>query len=408
MNCQFCNNSLEKVFIDLGELPSANRLIRFDQLKQKEPRFSHKVFICDECLLVQIPVSHKAHDMFTKNYVYFSSFAKSWVEHARNYVDKMISQMRLGANSFVVEIASNDGYLLQHFVKKGIPCLGIDPAANCAKAAHKKGVETNVEFFTTQSAKILSAQRGQADLIIGNNVFAHVPDVNDFITGISILLKPNGVLTLEFPHLAQMIKNNQFDTIYDEHFSYFSFQVAQKILARHGLRVFDVEELPTHGGSLRIFACQSTNKSLKKKEAVTDLLEKEQSLGLLNISGYVSFQDRAEAIKDDFRKLIKIEKDLGKKIAAYGAAAKGNIFLNYCGIGKQSIEFVVDDTPAKQGLFLPASHIPVVAEQKLKDEKPDLIIILPWNFSTEIMEKLAYSREWGARFITCIPKIAIY
>ncbi len=408
MNCQFCNNSLEKVFIDLGELPSANRLVRFDQLKLKETRFSHKVFICDECLLVQIPALHKAHDMFTKNYVYFSSFARSWVEHARKYVDKMTNQMRLGANSFVVEIASNDGYLLQHFVKRGIPCLGIDPAANCAKAASEKGVETHIEFFTTQLAKILSAQKGQADLILGNNVFAHVPDVNDFIAGISILLKSDGILTLEFPHLAQMIKNNQFDTIYDEHFCYFSFQVAQKILARHGLRVFDVEEMLTHGGSLRIFACQSTNKSFQTKEAVTDLLEKERSLGLSNISGYVNFQNRAEAIRNDFRKIIQIEKDQGNKIAAYGAAAKGNIFLNYCGIGKQSIEFVVDDTPAKQGLFLPASHIPIVEEQKLKDEKPDLIVILPWNFRTEIMDKLAYTREWGARFITCIPKITIY
>ena len=408
MNCQFCNSKLDKVFIDLGELPSANRLVRLDQLNLEEPRYPHKVFICKECLLVQIPALHEAHDMFTENYIYFSSFAKSWVDHAREYVDKMINKMNLDANSFVVEIASNDGYLLQHFVVKQIPCLGIDPAANCAKAAQEKGVATNTEFFTTKSAQKLSAQIGQADLIIGNNVFAHVPDVNDFIRGISILLKPDGVLTLEFPHVAQMIKNNQFDTIYDEHFSYFSFQVAQNILARHGLCIFDVEELPTHGGSLRILACQSTNKFMQVKQTVNKLLEAEQSQGLLDISGYVDFQNKAEVIRGAFQNVVKAEKDKGNKIAAYGAAAKGNTFLNYCGIGTQSIDFVVDDTPAKQGLFLPGSHIPVVEEQKLKDEKPDLIIILPWNFRTEISNKLAYSREWGARFITCIPKIDIY
>ena len=408
MNCRFCNSYLEQIFIDLGELPSANRLLHFDQLNLEEPRYSHKVLVCEECLLVQIPPLHKAYDMFTEEYVYFSSFAKSWVEHARKYVNKMIDQKQLGPNSFVVEIASNDGYLLQHFVDKDIPCLGIDPAANCAKAAREKGVETLIEFFTTQSAQALSAQRGQADLILGNNVFAHVPDVNDFIRGVSILLKADGVLTLEFPHLAQMVKNNQFDTIYDEHFSYFSLQVAQKILARHGLRIFNVEELLTHGGSLRIFACKSTNESLQEKQAVNDLLEAERSQGLTHISGYVNFQIKAEAIRDDFRKVIKVEKGKGNKIAAYGAAAKGNTFLNYCGIDTQSIEFVVDDTPAKQGLFLPASHIPVVEEQKLKDEKPDLIVILPWNFRTEIADKLAYTREWGARFITCIPKIAIH
>lgn len=408
MNCQFCNNNLEKVFIDLGQLPSANRLVRRDQLNLEELRYSHKVFICEECLLVQIPAFHKAQDMFTENYVYYSSFAKSWVDHAREYVDKMINKMKLDANSFVVEIASNDGYLLQHFVERYIPCLGIDPAANCAKAAHKKGVKTCIEFFTTKLAQKLSAQRRQADLILGNNVFAHVPDVNDFISGISILLKADGILTLEFPHIAQMIKNNQFDTIYDEHFSYFSFQVVQKILARHGLRIFDVEELPTHGGSLRIFACKSTNKFLKVKQAVNKLLEAEQSQGLLNISGYVDFQNKAKDIRGAFQTLVGAEKGKGNKIAAYGAAAKGNTFLNYCGIGSHSIDFVVDDTPAKQGLFLPGSHIPVVEEQKIKDEKPDLIIILPWNFSTEIADKLAYSREWGARFITCIPKISIY
>ena len=408
MNCQFCNNNLKKVFIDLGELPSANRLVRQDQLKLEDPRYPHKVLICEECLLVQIPALHKAQDMFTEDYVYFSSYAKSWVDHAREYVDKMINKKKLDANSFVVEVASNDGYLLQHFVNRFIPCLGIDPAANCAKAARKKGVETCIEFFTTKSAQKLSAQRGQADLVLGNNVFAHVPDVNDFIRGVSILLKADGILTLEFPHIAQMIKNNQFDTIYDEHFSYFSFQVVQKILARHGLCIYDVEELLTHGGSLRIYACQSTNKSLQVKQSVNKILEAERSQGLLDISGYVNFQNNAEVIRGEFRKIVRVEKAKGTKIAAYGAAAKGNTFLNYCGIGTKSIDFVVDDTPAKQGLFLPGSHIPVVEEQTLKDEKPDLIIILPWNFRSEIKEKLAYSREWGARFITCIPKIAIY
>jgi 2-polyprenyl-3-methyl-5-hydroxy-6-metoxy-1,4-benzoquinol methylase len=407
MNCQFCLTPLERVFIDLGDLPSANRLVRSDQLKLDEPRYRHKVFVCEKCLLVQIPPIHKADDMFTDNYVYYSSYAKSWVEHARQYVEKMIERQNLGEDSFVVEVASNDGYLLQNFVRQNIPCLGVDPAANCAAAASEKGVETRVEFFTASSAQVLSNDRGQADLILGNNVFAHVPNVNDFVSGIAHLLKAAGILTLEFPHLARMIENNQFDTIYDEHFSYFSLQVARNILARHGLRVFDVEELPTHGGSLRLFACHDENQALPTLQIVEAVLEAEGEQGLLDISGYGEFQQQADAIRDDFLSLVREEKAKDSRIAAFGAAAKGNTFLNYCDIGADSIDFVVDDTPAKQGLFLPGSHVPIVDEQKIRDEKPDLIVILPWNFRKEIEDKLSYTRQWGARFVTCIPQVAV-
>lgn len=407
MNCRFCQHPLQKVFVDLGEQPSANCLVRSDQLNESEPRYPLKVFVCEECLLVQIPAILKADDIFTGNYVYFSSYAKSWVEHARRYVEMITERCQLGGDSFVVEIASNDGYLLQHFVAKNIPCLGIDPAANCAEAASKKGVETRVDFFTQGLAEKIAKEKGRADLILGNNVFAHVPELNDFVAGISSLLKPEGVLTLEFPHLARLIENNQFDTIYDEHFSYFSLKTARAVLAQHGLRVFDVEEWPTHGGSLRIFACHVDDASHQVEDAVEEMLNKEEAQRLSQISGYDDFQAKAETVKKDFLSLIEAEKSQGHRIAAFGAAAKGNTFLNFCGVGADTIDFVVDDTPAKQGLLLPGSHIPIVDEQRLRDEKPELIIILPWNFSAEIKERLSFTKEWEARLVTCIPSVIV-
>jgi SAM-dependent methyltransferase len=407
MKCRFCQTPLERIFIDLGQQPSANALVRSDQLGLREPKYLLKVFVCEKCLLVQIPTINSASDMFTCNYVYFSSYAKSWVEHARKYVEKLTAHKNLGPKSFVVEIASNDGYLLQHFVDKNIPCLGVDPASNCAEAARKKGVDTLIDFFSANLARRLCEDYGQTDLLLGNNVFAHVPDLNDFVKGLSILLKPDGILTLEFPHLAKLIENNQFDTIYDEHFSYFSFHVACNVLAQQGLRVFDVEELITHGGSLRIYACHVTNKVPSISKAVSAIIELEYKQGLGDLAGYANIQKKAEAIRDDFIRLVEEERAKGNSIAAFGAAAKGNTFLNFCNIDASSIDFVVDDTPAKQGLFLPGSHIPIVEEQKIMDEKPDLIVILPWNFRTEIIDKLAYTREWGARFVTCIPKVII-
>jgi SAM-dependent methyltransferase len=408
MECRFCQTTLQRVFVDLGEQPSANALVSSEQLDLQEPEYSLKVFVCEKCFLVQIPTVHTADDIFAGNYVYFSSYSKSWVEHARQYVEKLTAQKNLGPKSLVVEVASNDGYLLQHFVNKNIPCLGVDPAANCAEAARKKGVDTHIDFFGAALARKLSDDHGQADLLLGNNVFAHVPDLNDFTEGLSILLKPDGILTLEFPHLAKLIENNQFDTIYDEHFSYFSFQVACDVLARQNLKVFDVEELITHGGSLRIYACHAMYKGPTTSEAVNGMIELEHKQGLGDLVGYFNMQKKAEAIRDNFVSLVEKERAKGNSIAAFGAAAKGNTFLNFCSIDAASIDFVVDDTPAKQGLFLPGSHIPIVEEQKIKDKKPDLIIILPWNLRTEIIDKLAYTREWGARFITCIPKVTIY
>jgi len=408
MNCRFCQHPLARVFVDLGSQPSANRLLGPDQLDLEEPQYPLRVYVCEKCLLVQIPAVHKADDMFTDAYVYFSSYAKSWVDHARRYVDMITRRCRLGPRSFVVEIASNDGYLLQHFMDKNIPCLGIDPAANCAKAATQKGVETRIDFFTAETAGMLVRERGQADLLLGNNVFAHVPDLNDFAAGLSILLKADGVMTLEFPHLARLIQNNQFDTIYDEHFSYFSFRVAGDVLAAHGLRVFDVEELPTHGGSLRLFACHAANQDQPTGSAVIAMLEFERKQGLAELAGYADFQQKVTTIRDDFLGLVSEEKAKGTRIAAFGAAAKGNTFLNYCGLGADDIDFVVDETPAKQGRFLPGSHIPIVQEQQIRDQKPGLIVILPWNFKSEIINKLEYTRAWGARFVTCIPEVGVF
>lgn len=407
MNCRFCHSPLERVFVDLGHHPSANGLVHPDRRDMSEPRYPLKVFVCEACLLVQLPAVHKADDIFTGNYVYYSSYAKSWVEHARRYVTMIRERCRLGPDSFVVEVASNDGYLLQFFVDEQVPCLGIDPAANCADAARDKGVETRVDFFTAALARAVAAERGRADLLLGNNVFAHVPDVNDFVVGLSILLKPDGVLTLEFPHLARLISDIQFDTIYDEHFSYFSLRVARDILARHGLRIFDVEELPTHGGSLRIYACHEDDGTKPTRVAVAAMIRAEEEQGLSGLAVYDDFQARVEAVRDSFLGLVREAKAEGRRIAAFGAAAKGNTFLNYCGIGAESIDFVVDDTPAKQGLLLPGSRVLIVEEGKIREEKPDLIVILPWNFAPEIKEKLAYTRDWGARLVTCIPNLAV-
>jgi len=407
MNCRFCNHALERVFVDLGEQPSANGLLSEEQLSLDEPRYPLRVFVCEKCLLVQIPAVHKPGDLFTDDYVYFSSYSSHWVEHARRYVDTMCGRLALDGKAFVVEVASNDGYLLQHFVARGIPCLGVDPAGKCAAAAAEKGVDTRVNFFGRAVAGEIAVERGRADLVLGNNVFAHVPDINDFAAGIAALLKPEGVATLEFPHLAELIDNVQFDTIYDEHFSYFSFTVATKVLARHGIEVFDVERLPTHGGSLRVFAGLTDSKAHARGKSVDDLLQEERARGLTEVGGYGGFQGKVEGIKRAFLAFVADEKAAGRSLAAFGAAAKGNTFLNTCGVGAEAIDFVVDDTPAKQGKYLPGSHIPVFAEERIRAAKPDVILVLPWNHKTEIIAKLAYIRDWGGRFVTCIPRIEV-
>jgi 2-polyprenyl-3-methyl-5-hydroxy-6-metoxy-1,4-benzoquinol methylase len=406
MKCRFCRTEVSRVFLDLGQQPSANSFIDTARKGEKEPVYPLKVLVCEKCLLVQLADVNKADDIFTAGYVYFSSYAKSWVEHAKRYADKMTERFSLGAASFVVEVASNDGYLLQHFKARDIECLGIDPAANAAEAAKAKGVETLVDFFGEDLARKVVETRGKADVIAANNVLAHVPELNDFVRGLKALLKPGGVITIEFPHLMQLVEGVQFDTIYDEHFSYFSLGAAQRILSHHGLEIFDVEELPTHGGSLRLFIhhqgdVQAVNGSVEV------LLSRERNLGMESLDYYDGFQNRTQRIRDDFLEIVTREKAAGRKIAAFGAAAKGNTFLNYCKVGVDAIDFVVDDTPAKQGKLLPMSRIPVVSEEVLKQERPDIILVLPWNLKGEIINKLAYIRDWGGRFVTCIPEVEV-
>jgi len=412
--CRFCNSELEKPFLDLGMQPSANSLLSETHLRKikagefPEPVSPLRVLVCGDCWLVQLADFSSPQDLFTDDYVYYSSFSASWVAHARRYVEMITDRLGLDGGSQVVEIASNDGYLLQHFVASGIPCYGIDPAAKAAHEAKKKGIETIVDFFGKKTATQLADTRGKADLILGNNVLAHVPTINDFVAGLGQLLNATGVITMEFPHLAKLIENTQFDTIYDEHYFYLSLLSVQKIFAAHDLTVFDVEEIPTHGGSLRIFARHAGNKSLPESQNISSVIEHEKRVGLNTVATYEKLQKRVEAIRSEFHALIKKECSSGKKIVAFGAAAKGNTFLNYCDVGHEHISLVADDTLAKQGRFLPGSHIPIVPEEDLRKSKPNLVLILPWNFKDEIINKLGYIREWGGRFVTCIPRIQIW
>jgi len=407
MHCRSCNTPLTHVFVDLGEMPSANNYLRQDQLSEPEPRYPLKVFVCEECFLVQIPEFHNADSIFTTDYAYFSSYATGWVDHARRYSEMIADRFNLNEESFVIEIASNDGYLLKNFVEAKIPCLGIDPAADAARAARAVGVETVIDFFSSRLATQLKNKNRGADLIAGNNVLAHVPDVNDFVEGVKTLLNPGGVVTMEFPHLVRLVESVQFDTIYDEHFSYFSFHAVCQIFERQKLVVFDVEELGTHGGSLRLYARHAEDEQLAVSNAVSDLINHEKSLGVLEMDYYLGFQEKVRSIREQFLSFVADEKALGRRFAAFGAAAKGNIFLNYCGIGPEIVEFVVDDTPAKQNKFLPGSHIPVVGEERLRAEKPDIIVILPWNLKDEIMRRLDFVSEWGGRFVIGIPKTVV-
>jgi SAM-dependent methyltransferase len=406
--CRCCGEPLSTVFVDLGKHPSANRFLKKANLAEPEPMYSLKVFVCDKCLLVQIPEENQASDIFVDDYVYFSSYSAGWVAHAQRYADEVTERFKFDDQSFVIEVASNDGYLLQHFVEAGIPCLGIDPATETARVAAKKGVETVIDFFTAELARKIVDEYGQVDLVCGTNVFAHVPAVNDFVEGLEILLKPGGIVTLEFPHLARLIENVQFDTIYDEHFSYFSFAAAQYLLRSKGLEVFDVEEHLTHGGSLRVFARKNDNVDLPAQPAVAALLEKEAALGLDSLAGYEGFQDRVTSVRNAFLEFLEDNVEDGVTIAAFGAAAKGNTFLNYCEVGADTILFVADDTLAKQGKYLPKSHIPVLPESEIRKARPDFVLILPWNVKDEIVRKLGYIREWGGRFVTCIPDIKVF
>jgi len=390
MKCRFCNNQLRHEFIDLINAPPSNSFLKEKQLNEPEIFYPLRLFICDQCFLLQIDEYKKADEIFSENYIYLSSYTKSWLDHAKKYVDMITEKLKLDNNSRVIEIASNDGYLLQYFLKKDIPVLGIEPTSSTARLAIQKGIETIEEFFGETLAIELKNKNIKADLIVGNNVMAHVPDINDFIKGLKIILKEDGVITIEFPHLLRLIEDCLFDTIYHEHFSYFSFITVKKIFKFHSLEIFDVDEIPTQGGSLRIYAKHIENKTRSISPNVTGLIKKEILNGLDRIEYYMNFQKKVDKIKYDLLKFLIERKENGKNIIAYGAAAKGNTLLNYCGIKKDLIDYVVDRSPYKQGKFLPGNHIPVVKEIEIKKTRPEFILILPWNIKEEIMEQLKY------------------
>ena len=407
MQCRFCKNELSDVFIDLGNSPASNSFLTREELNEPEVFFPLKVYTCSKCFLVQVDEYKKSDAIFDNNYVYFSSYSSSWLAHSKQYSRLMIDRFGYDSKSLIVEIASNDGYLLQYFKEINIPVLGIEPTANTAQVAIDKGIETVVDFFGVRLANELVAKGIKANLLLGNNVLPHVPDIVDFVGGMKIILKDDGVITMEFPHLMQLIDNNQFDTIYHEHFSYLSFNTVQQIFASQGLQLFDVDEIPTHGGSIRIYAKHIDDNSKNISANVASLLKKEKDKGLDTLSYYSNFQQKALKVKLDLTDFLIQQKRAGKSVAAYGAAAKGNTLLNYCGIKKDLIDFVVDANPHKQNKFLPASHIPVTNENYLKDHKPDFVIIFPWNLKEEIMQQLAYIKDWGGKFVVPIPSLEI-
>jgi 2-polyprenyl-3-methyl-5-hydroxy-6-metoxy-1,4-benzoquinol methylase len=404
--CRFCDAALTLSFADLGMSPPSNAYLAAEDLRRMERFYPLHAWVCSRCFLVQLEQFETPEQIFS-DYAYFSSYSDSWLAHARNYSQAMRERLQLGRSSFVVEIASNDGYLLQYFVEQGVPVLGIEPAANVAEVAEKKGVPTLVKFFGTQTARELAAAGRTADLVAGNNVLAHVPDLNDFVRGLAILLKPAGVVTMEFPHLLRLMQENQFDTIYHEHFSYFSFVVAERVFAAHGLAIFDVDELPTHGGSLRIYARHESNGSLAVSHRVAELRGRERSAGLEKAGTYSAFAEQVRATKRKLLKFLIDARESGKRVAGYGAPAKGNTLLNYCGVRTDLLEYTVDRSPHKQGQFLPGVHIPVYAPERIMQTRPDYVLILPWNLKDEIVEQMSAVRSWGGRFVVPIPEVRI-
>jgi 2-polyprenyl-3-methyl-5-hydroxy-6-metoxy-1,4-benzoquinol methylase len=405
MKCRFCNNELKHKCIDLVSSPPSNSFLSKNQLNEPETFYPLKLWVCDKCWLVQIDEFKNATEIFDNEYAYFSSYSKSWLEHSKKYVDMISRKLQLDSDSYAIEIASNDGYLLQYFQEKQIPCLGIEPTSNTAKVAKEKGIDVVEEFFGVSLAKQLNEQGKKADLILGNNVLAHVPDINDFVAGLKIILGPQGIVTMEFPHFMRLVEFNQFDTIYHEHFSYLSLIAVERIFLGHGLEIFDVEELVTHGGSLRIYAKHREDESRVVTTRLKELEKEEISRGIQKLSYYESFQKAADQVKFGVLSFLVEQKKNGKKVVAYGAAAKGNTLLNYCGVKKDLIPFVVDASPHKQGKYLPGSHIPVVSESEIHEIKPDYIIILPWNIKDEVVSQLAYVRDWGGKFVVAIPKV---
>jgi len=399
--CRFCGAPLEHTFADLGMSPLANSYVAPERVNAMEPFYPLHALVCAQCFLVQLEEFETADHIFS-DYAYFSSYSTSWLEHAERYAQAMIDRFGLDGSSKVVELASNDGYLLQFFVRRGVPVLGVEPAANVAKVAEEKGVPTEVAFFGVETAKRLEP----ADLIAANNVLAHVPDLNDFVGGMKLLLAPGGTITVEFPHLLRLIDSNQWDTIYHEHFSYFSFTVVQRVFAAHGLRLFDVEELPTHGGSLRIFGCHADD-AREETERARELAARELAAGYDRLETYTSYGQRVIADKRDILEFLIALKREGRSVVGYGAPAKGNTLLNYCGVGTDFLDYTVDLNPHKQGTFLPGSRIPVRTPEDLKAHQPDVVVILPWNLKDEITEQLAFIREWGGRFAARSPALRL-
>ena len=407
MKCRHCSAELKHTFVDLGSSPPSNAYLSKEALKEAEQCYPLKVMVCDHCWLVQTEDFVKVDTMFASDYAYFSSYSTSWLDHAKDYVEKVSSKFYLNSNSIVVEIAANDGYLLQYIKDKNIPCYGIEPTHSTAQAAREKGIEVVEDFFGVDVASRLEKQGRQADLMIANNVLAHVPDINDFVQGFSILLKPNGIATFEFPHVLNLINNNQFDTIYHEHYSYLSFTAVCNIFDFNGLAVFDVEQIPTHGGSLRVYAQLSDSGSYKVNTNVVDLQEKEDRAGINSINTYQGFQKQAEDIKNNFLSFLNKTKNDGHSVVGYGAAAKGSTLLNFSGVRPDLLPYVVDKSDAKKDKFMPGSRVPIMSETQLKKDKPDYIVIFPWNIQDEIIEQLAYIREWGGKFVIFIPSTLV-
>ena len=405
--CRFCGTLLRHTFVDLGMSPLCQTHITPEQLNHMEPFYPLRAYVCHECFLVQLDEFVAPGDIFSE-YAYFSSYSDSWVEHARRYVEAMIQRFRLGTSSRAIEIASNDGYLLQHFVAHGIPVLGIEPAVNVAKVAVEKGIPTTVQFFGQATARAIAAEYGKADLLLGNNVLAHVPKINDFVAGMKELLKPEGVITMEFPHLFRLMDQNQFDTIYHEHFSYLSFMTVEKIFAAHGLTLFDVEELGTHGGSLRIYGRHTENNALPVTDRANELRLREINSGFARLETYSSFTEQVKEAKRGLLEFLINAKRAGKKIVGYGAPGKGNTLLNYCGIRQDFVDYTVDRSPYKQGKYTPGTHIPIYAPDRIRETRPDYVLILPWNLKDEIASQMTYIREWGGQFVIPIPKVEVF
>lgn len=404
--CRLCGKPLKYTFLDLGISPLANSYVNSDRMQQSESMYPLKTFVCDSCYLVQVE-DYESPDHIFSDYAYFSSYSESWLAHCKSYVNKMIERFGFNSQQQVIEIASNDGYLLQYFAEREVPVLGIEPAANVAAVAKERGIPTVVNFFGTELAEKLREQGQSADLLLGNNVLAHVPNLNDFVSGMKIVLKPSGVITMEFPHLKELIEYVQFDTIYHEHYSYFSFTTVCELFSKHGLVVFDVDKLSTHGGSLRIYVQHADYSEREISLAVLHLIEEELAYGIKDLDMYQMYKEQAVKLKRDIVRLCIDLKNEGKTIAGYGAPAKGNTLLNYCGLDKDYFDFTVDRSPHKQGKYLPGSRVPIYAPDKIKDEKPDYLFVLPWNLKDEIIKQTEYIREWGGKWIIPVPHVSI-